>query len=52
MNPETIPFQYGGYWGEHPEFKVERWQYEVNNNYTRLGYWEWVVDELANNENA
>lgn len=32
----------GGYWGEHPEILVEDWQYDVMENNTRLGYWEWV----------
>ena len=35
-----------GYWKEHPEFPVTDWQYEVQNDETRLGYWEWVVGKL------
>lgn len=49
MSTEELIIRHG-YWGEHPKHKVERWQYEVDNNYTRLGYWEWVVDEIANEE--
>ena len=32
-----------GVWGEHPHHPVEDWQYEVANNDTRLGYWDWVA---------
>lgn len=31
--------------GEHPDYLVRDWQYEVANGYTRLGYWEWVANE-------
>ena len=34
--------QFGGYWGEHPEYPVVDWLYEVNNGDTRRGYWAWV----------
>jgi hypothetical protein len=30
-----------GYWGEHPEHSIKDWQYEVRNEDTRLGYWQW-----------
>ena len=33
----------GGFWRSHPDYPVTDWQYEVANNDTRLGYWEWVV---------
>ena len=36
----TLP---GDYWSEDPKFSSEDWQYEVRNNDTRLGYWEWVA---------
>lgn len=29
-------------WGEDPECPLRDWQYEIGNNETRLGYWEWV----------
>jgi len=32
-----------GYWGEHPVHSVADWRYEVANNDTRQGYWEWVL---------
>lgn len=31
-----------GYWGEHTHFPVKDWQYEVANDDTRRGYWEWA----------
>jgi len=34
--------QHGGTWGEHPDYPVSDWQYEVANGDTRLGYWDWV----------
>jgi hypothetical protein len=33
-----------GYWGEHPKYPVEDWRYQVANNETRQGYWEWCLD--------
>lgn len=34
-------------WGEHPEYPVADWRYQVNNDDdTRAGYWEWVATEL------
>ena len=35
-----------GYWKEHPTFPLEDWQYEIKNDETRRGYWEWVVGQL------
>lgn len=35
-----------GYWNQHPEFPFADWQYEVANNDTRAGYWEWVATQL------
>lgn len=40
--------EYGGYWGECPRFPVSDWQYEVAEQATRQGYWEWVTDCLEN----
>jgi len=36
----------GSIWDEHPAHPVEHWQYAVANDYTRLGYWEWVANKL------
>ncbi len=35
-----------GYWKGAPEFPLEDWQYEVANNDTRRGYWEWITSQL------
>lgn len=29
-------------WDEDPEYPRRDWAYEVQNNDTLLGYWEWV----------
>lgn len=37
------------YWVDsHPDFPYEEWQDQVQNNNTRLGYWDWVVNEMEN----
>ncbi len=30
------------HWQDDPEFSFSEWQYEVAQNDTRLGYWQWV----------
>lgn len=30
------------FWDEYPDYPLEDWKYEVANNDTRLGYWEWI----------
>ena len=41
-------------WGEHPDWPVSEWQEAVgqggmgDDNDTRLGYWEWVANEISN----
>lgn len=30
------------WWDEDPEYPVSDWRYAVNNDDTRLGYWDWV----------
>ena len=32
----------GGHFSACPGHPVTSWQYEVANNYTRKGYWEWA----------
>lgn len=36
-----------GYWGDHPKYPIEDWRYEIANNDTRQGYWEWVYAQAA-----
>jgi hypothetical protein len=32
------------YWNdEDPDYPCDDWKYEVANDDTRLGYWEWVA---------
>lgn len=41
---EEMADEFGGYWdGEHPDYPFDDWLCEVENEYTRAGYWEWVV---------
>lgn len=33
----------GGYWGNgDPVHSIADWKYEVANDDTRMGYWDWV----------
>jgi hypothetical protein len=34
-----------GHWDEDGTYPVKDWQYEVGNGDTRLGYWDWVVEQ-------
>ncbi len=49
-SPRALADEHGGIWGAHPEFPVSDWQTEVENDDTRLGYWEWVSNEIEINE--
>lgn len=42
MEIARLQSKQGGYWKEHPDHPVEDWKYEVINDDTRQGYWEWV----------
>lgn len=42
LGDESSLSSLGDPWSEDPEFPVADWQYEVQNNDTRLGYHEWV----------
>jgi hypothetical protein len=41
MNADKLIEEYG-YWNEHPQHPRHEWAYEVSEDYTRQGYWEWV----------
>lgn len=45
MSADELIKKYG-VWGEHPDFPVQDWRYQVINNETRIGYLEWVAAEL------
>lgn len=34
-----------GIWGECEDFPRSDWKYDVQNNDTNLGYWDWVVEK-------
>ena len=38
-----------GIYGNHPEYPVRDWKYEVENGDTRLGYWAWVENMIEVN---
>jgi hypothetical protein len=40
------------YWGQNVNFPVSDWQREVAQGDTRLGYWDWVVDQSGIAENV
>lgn len=42
--------KWGGHWTEHPDFSESDWQYEVTNNDTREGYWNWVSNKIMQNK--
>lgn len=44
--------QFGGVWGEHPQYPVNKWREAINQDATRLGYWEWVKAEMDSNRPA
>jgi hypothetical protein len=35
-----------GVWGAHPTWPVQDWKTEVENDDTRLGYWDWVASQI------
>lgn len=44
--PHLLAKEHGGTWGEFPMHWVSDWQYQVEECETRLGYWEWVANQL------
>jgi len=40
----------GGYWAEHHEYLIEDWGHAIQNNDTRLGYWDWILEMLKNED--
>jgi hypothetical protein len=42
----------GGHWGEHPEHTVSEWRWAVGNGDTRLGYWDWVLSLIAQDDDG
>lgn len=44
MTKEELIKEYG-YWGEHPSYPWHQWSYDVGEDYTRSGYWDWVLEQ-------
>jgi hypothetical protein len=49
---EEIAEECGGYWCEHPNYPASDWRWAVDEGETRAGYWEWVVAQIALQDNA
>ena len=43
---EAFKNEHGGHWSEHPDLPLADWRHEVQEDSTRLGYWEWVYKQL------
>jgi len=37
--------KYGGHMGQHPEYPFREWRKAVGFRETRVGYWEWVLEQ-------
>lgn len=37
---------------EHPAFSASDWQAAVWDNHTRVGYWDWVVEQIASSSSC
>ena len=37
-------------WADDPRYDAQSWRYEVANNDTRLGYWDWVASQREQEE--
>ena len=48
---EVLTTQHG-IWGSHPTWPTDDWKSEVDNDDTRLGYWEWVVHQIEQHGEA
>jgi hypothetical protein len=40
-----------GPWGSDPEHPVSDWKNEVQNDETRLSYFDWVIDRKEQDDN-
>lgn len=38
-------------WCEFPPYSRTVWRFEVSNEETQLGYWDWVVQQIEINTN-
>lgn len=47
INAGELADYYRGHWSQASKFPVWEWQRAVSMFETRLGYWEWVSDKVA-----
>ena len=40
----------GDWWGERPYYPRREWRYAAFNGDTQLGYWEWVLHRIEEEE--
>jgi hypothetical protein len=40
----------GGIWGEHENYRKVDWVWKCEDNTTVLGYWDWVVASMEQEE--
>jgi hypothetical protein len=38
------------HWDEHPDYPVEQWKYEVDEDNTRQSYIEWVNSQIEQDQ--
>ncbi len=43
---DELEEEFGGTWGEHPDYSAEQWRWDVSNGDTRSGYWTWVAAQV------
>ena len=47
---EALKEANGSHWGGLTGHDVEDWRYEIANEDTRLGYWEWAANRIDSGE--
>lgn len=48
--PDVAQLRGDNEWGQHPEFTREAWQTEIAAGNVQSGYWEWVTEQLDQQE--
>ena len=51
MSKPTLREQQKNVWAEYPDYPKADWKYEVENDDTHQGYWEWVENQIEQKEN-
>ena len=47
---EDLQQECGGEWGSHPTYLLADWMHAIDSFETRLGYWEWVNEQLLDDD--